>query len=230
MIDFHTHILPELDDGSESIAQSISMLNILAADNVDAIVASPHVFLHKTSIEDFLQRRDNAYNALMSVIKDRNYPKIYKGAEVAVSTELIDCDDIERLCIEGTNCLLLEMPYTFWSDWIYRTIEMLVSERRLCVLIAHIDRYISRSNRIGIERLFSMHVSMQMNASYACSRLTRRSALRLIKDDKIAVLGSDCHNDDNRPPILGKAFGIINKSLGADTVYKIESNERKIFA
>ena len=61
MIDFHSHILPCLDDGSKSVDESIKMLKTLASQGVKKVVATPHFYANDESIEQFLNRRDEAF-------------------------------------------------------------------------------------------------------------------------------------------------------------------------
>ena len=62
---------------------------------------------------------------------------------------------------------------------------------------------------------------VQMNGEYINGFFTKSKALSMIKDGKVHLLGSDCHNLDKRCPKLGKAFSIIEKKLGQDFVDKI---------
>lgn len=67
MTDMHCHILPGMDDGSRSAAESLSMLEASAAQGVDRIVATPHFYAGENSPEVFLSRREHAYERLKAV-------------------------------------------------------------------------------------------------------------------------------------------------------------------
>jgi protein-tyrosine phosphatase len=62
VLDFHSHILPEVDDGSQSVDESILMINALAEQGIDRIVATPHFYANDESVSEFLVRRQKAYN------------------------------------------------------------------------------------------------------------------------------------------------------------------------
>lgn len=64
MIDFHSHILPGIDDGSASVEESLKLLEMLAEQGVKTVVATPHFYPDRTSVSDFLRRRDAAYQRL----------------------------------------------------------------------------------------------------------------------------------------------------------------------
>ncbi|MBR1723547.1 MAG: histidinol-phosphatase, partial [Ruminococcus sp.] len=110
-IDFHSHILPGIDDGSKNIEESVALLDIMAADGVDIVVATPHFYCTHRSIHSFLERRNNAYKKLKPYLKPE-HPRILLGGEVLYDDILIGKDDLSRLTIQGTNFMLLEMPYT----------------------------------------------------------------------------------------------------------------------
>ena len=61
IIDFHSHILPGIDDGSRDIEESIILLDKLAANGTDLVVATPHFYCDEQSVDDFLANRNNAY-------------------------------------------------------------------------------------------------------------------------------------------------------------------------
>ena len=58
MIDWHSHILPELDDGSRSVAESIYLINMQKAQGVGTVIATPHFYADDESVESFLERRE----------------------------------------------------------------------------------------------------------------------------------------------------------------------------
>ena len=60
-IDFHSHILPGIDDGSRSVEESVELLDMMAADGVDIVCATPHFYMHEISIEKFIKRRNEAW-------------------------------------------------------------------------------------------------------------------------------------------------------------------------
>ena len=87
MIDFHCHILPKMDDGSDSINTSLAMLREEHTQGVNRVVLTPHFYCEEESIEAFLQRRKKAFSALQTAISDQPHtddiPELCLGAEVA---------------------------------------------------------------------------------------------------------------------------------------------------
>ena len=64
MVDFHSHILPGIDDGAQNLAMSKKMLEMEAKSGIETIVATPHFYLSNQTLRDFLLKRENAYDAL----------------------------------------------------------------------------------------------------------------------------------------------------------------------
>lgn len=222
MIDLHTHVLPHMDDGSQSPAQSLEMLQILAAQGVEGVVATPHFQLQDESLAHFLSRRDLAMAVLEAEIAGQNLPRVLPGAEVRFSPELNGCGDLARLCLGGSNALLLELPM---SPWDRRTLSGacdFIRTSGLAVVLAHVERYARVQNPRDMETLSQMGALMQADAEFFLSPRTRRKALQLLRCGRIHLVASDCHNPQDRPPNLGGAMELIARRLGSETAWQLE--------
>ena len=56
MIDFHSHILPAMDDGSKNIEESLQMLRMLQEQGVERVIATPHFYADENPPDVFLRR------------------------------------------------------------------------------------------------------------------------------------------------------------------------------
>lgn len=216
MIDIHTHLLPKLDDGSSSVDESKKMLSILSEQGVDTIVATPHFYIDGTEIDYFLELRKKSFDALLAET-DKDRPSIALGAEVEFSSGLYTMDNIEKLCISGTRYMLLEMPFSAWSGYLYKTLSKLYTARGIKPIIAHAERYFEFQQDEPAEilrRLKESGAQIQINSSFLTNKQTRRLALKLVKQGLVGFMGSDCHNLDTRPPQLREGFDIIYKKMG----------------
>ena len=61
MLDFHSHFLPGIDDGSDSISLSLTMLNAWCDQGINTVCATPHFYASRNNPERFLRRRNDAY-------------------------------------------------------------------------------------------------------------------------------------------------------------------------
>ena len=140
-VDLHAHVLPKADHGSASIKQTEAQLRYAKEAGVTRIFATPHFYPHKHSVENFIRRRKASYRALsQSGILTPDAPKIRLGAEVLLFEKLEKMPDLRKLCIEGMNYLLVELPFTDLTDEHVQTVSKIM-ELDMRVIIAHADRY-----------------------------------------------------------------------------------------
>ena len=224
-IDFHTHILPGVDDGSRNVEISLAMLEEESRQDVDKIVLTPHFYAHRDSVEDFLQRREHSFKKLRDALAEKEKtPQLYVGAEVYYFQGIGDADMVPGLCVEGTNTLLLEMPFAQWNKEIVSDVEKLVKKQKLRVVIAHIERYYEfQKNKEFWEKVMALPLHKQMNGGTFLDWRRRRKAFHLIDEAGTVILGSDCHNMDGRHPNLAEGRTVIAKKMGESFLLQSDS-------
>ena len=215
LVDFHSHILPSIDDGSKSVDESVMLLARLREQGVATVVATPHFYADDQSVDAFLIGRKRAYEAVCARLSGES-PRVLLGAEVCYYSGISRLEGLDRLCIEGTRVLLLEMPMSRWTSSVIREVLDIANNKNLTLVLAHIERYRKLQNAEALDELRRQGVLMQTNASYVLGRFTRRSALRLLRRWQVQLLGSDCHGLHNRPPMIGEAAHVIRKKCGDD--------------
>lgn len=230
MIDFHSHILPGIDDGSRSVEESIRMLQAEAEQGISKVIATPHFYAHHDSPERFLERRKEAEKRLREAMeRHENMPEIEIGAEIYYFSGISESDVLKLLTIGQKRCILLEMPVSSWTPQMYKEIEAIRVKQGITPIIAHMDRYIAPFRTHGIpERLAELPVAVQVNASFFLRRSTASMAIRMLRRDQIHLLGSDCHNMDMRPPNLGPALQVIRRRLGDEAIDRILRNGESV--
>lgn len=222
MIDLHSHILPQMDDGSRSVDESLQMLAALAAQGVTDVAATPHFYASENSPERFLARRRHAWQRLAPHLT-ASLPAVHLGAEVLFFEGIAGYDKLTQLCLTGTDALLLEMPFRPWSRRMYDELRELTARRDVTVLLAHMERYLPYVEEADWQRMARGGVLLQSNADFFRSFSTRRKALRLLREGWIRVLGTDCHNMTSRAPHMDEAVRRIARSLGEDAVLRLEA-------
>lgn len=229
--DFHSHILPGIDDGSRSVKESLEMLRMEAAQGVDCVVATPHFYANHDDPERFLARRASAAARLREAMQEQeDLPRIRIGAEVHYFHGMSDSEVLPRLTIAKKECILIEMPPAPWTEQMYRELEWIYTKQGLTPVIAHVDRYIRPLQTHGIpRRLEQLPVLVQANASFFLRRSTAPLALHLLRQDRIHLLGSDCHNLTDRAPNLEAAVQVIDRKLGQEALARIRENEHRVF-
>lgn len=230
MIDMHSHILPNMDDGSKSPEMSVEMLKESTAQGVSTVLSTSHFYIKSDTVSSFLERRAHAAEKLNSAIEGQeNIPDIYYGAEVYYFNGISDYEGIERLSINNTKYILLEMPFNKWNSRVFQEVDDIIYNRKLIPIIAHLERFTGfQKGTDNIERLLSMRVIAQMNGENLLGMFTRGKALKWLENGTVKLLGSDMHNTESRPQTLGRAAEIINKKLGEKVLDDIERLSRKI--
>lgn len=198
-VDFHTHILPGIDDGSKSSLQSIEMLRLEAKQGVTDVVLTSHFYAAQNNVQQFLKSRDHALNK-MTACWEPGLPNIHLGAEVQYFEGISVTEEIVDLRIDGTKLLLLEMPFSRWSDRVIQDILALNEREDIQILLAHVDRYLSFQDPCIWPYLVDHGVLMQANASFFRGFFNRRRAVKMVQQRLIHVLGTDCHSLNNRAP------------------------------
>lgn len=223
VVDFHSHILPGIDDGSASVEESIAMLKMEAAHGIRHVIATPHFYANHDTPERFLARRNEAEKILREeMAKHRGLPELSVGAEVYFFHGMRHSDVLSALTIEEKQCILIEMPGVRWSASMYDELGEIQSRRGLIPIVAHVDRYISplRTHHIP-ETLETLPVVVQANASFFLRSGTRKMALKMLRKEQIHLLGSDCHNMTSRKPNLADAITVIQQHFGDEMLKQI---------
>lgn len=227
LTDFHSHILPEIDDGSTGVEETIAMLRMEAAQGIDCVVATPHFDARSDNPDCFLQRRSAAQERLRKATEDRcDLPKIFSGAEVHYFSGMSDSHVLKQLTMGEGTCILIEMPPAPWTEGMYQELVQIWEKQGLTPVIAHIDRYLTPFYAHGmLSRLKEMPVLVQANASFFLKRSTAFFALRLLRQRRIHLIGSDCHNLTDRAPNLGNAVKVIERRLGEGALEWLSAHE-----
>lgn len=228
--DFHSHILPGIDDGSRSVEESLAMLRMEARQGIRHIVATPHFYPRNTSPAEFLEKRAESFRLLQEAMaQEPPLPQVHLGAEVYFFPGISDCEQLRELTIDQNGYILIEMPLAPWTERMYRELQDIHYKQGLLPIVAHVDRYIRPFKTYDIpKRLADMPVLVQANASFFQDRLARSMAMRMLRGGQIHLLGSDCHNLTSRAPNLDQAIRLIRKQLGEEALQWIQSNADEV--
>lgn len=228
IVDFHSHVLPGIDDGSRSVEESLVMLKRMQDQGVTAVVATPHFYASHHYPEKFLERRNGAKEKLLKAAEAQGVqlPELYYGAEVAYFRGMSQSGALKDLVIEGTRAVMIEMPVGRWTSAMYEELEQIHTVQGLIPIVAHVDRYLGKIRDFGIPKVLAgLPVLVQANASFflgddagGLSGGSVRKAMKMLKNEYIHLLGSDCHNLTDRGPNLGEAVKAIETSLGAEAL------------
>lgn len=215
MIDFHSHVLPRMDDGSKSLEMSTQMLQESIDQGVSTLVITPHFYPHKESPNDFFLRRDKAMVRLSKAFDDLPADFIlHLGCELHYYDGISRMEYLEDCCILGTSTLLLEMPFVQWGQRMMSEIDA-IQRRGIQPVLAHVERYFPLHNKKQLlSSLRDMGVYNQISADYFEGGLKGMHAMHMFRDGDVHVLGSDCHNMSSRPPNMGPTVDKLSRKFG----------------
>ena len=227
MIDFHSHILPAMDDGSRNIEESLQMLRMLQEQGVERVIATPHFYADENPPDVFLRRRADAWEHLRAHLT-QGLPHVLLGAEVHYFQGISRTAQVRQLCIQDTGVLLLEMPFSGWSSRTVEDLAALAQQQEMTVVLAHVERYLPDQPRALWPKLRRMGILFQCNASFFLDWRTKHRAVKMLRNREIDILGSDCHGVSYRPPRLDEAAKFICRHAGNEALSRLEDCFRKL--
>ncbi|MFQ5963870.1 MAG: tyrosine-protein phosphatase [Candidatus Scalinduaceae bacterium] len=218
MIDIHAHILPSLDDGAETIEESIELCKIAANDGIKTIVATPHSKdgVYEAKKDDILKKVKTLNLKLKELQIDL---EILPGSEIHINFGLMgSIKNGEVLTInDGGKFILLELPFMF----IPPGTEKFIFDLKLLgivSIISHAERItmFQRNPKI-VEQLVKSGALVQVTAQSLLGNFgsrERKCVERLLKHKMVHFIASDTHSLTGRPPILSKAVEKAAKIIG----------------
>jgi protein-tyrosine phosphatase len=224
-IDFHCHVIPKMDDGAKNTDESVTMLSMLKEDGVETVYATPHFYPQYETVKSFLLRRTSALKNLKKAMTEavepsklaETFPEIKIGAEVYFVPSKITAGmkELPELCIEGTDFLLLELPYEKYNKTLINAVSSFIAGCKHTVVLAHLERYLDMMTAKQMDEILNNNLLAQVN----CNSVIEGSSneikfIKKLSADKImCFLGSDAHGAIRRPPEYAKALKIIRKKI-----------------
>lgn len=198
MIDLHCHILPEMDDGSQSLEMSLQMCQIARQNGIKHIVCTPHIET-AGDIGGFLRARDEKLAELQDIINRRDMGiSLYPGAEVYVDDDIYFSSGLKRLAINGSRYILVE--FSFRNVSMKRFIGYLnaILDMGLIPIVAHPERYeYFQFDYDAVNNLIRNGVLFQINAASLASLDGPQEfelAYALAYTGAASFIGTDAHS------------------------------------
>ena len=192
VLDFHAHVLPGVDHGSDSVETSLYQLSEAKKCGVKHIFATSHFYPSRHSVDSFISLRNEAFSRLSEKLEE-GHPKLHLGAEVLLCDGIDTMPGLSKLLIEGTSTLLLELPSADFSKS-YGDIVYSLVRGGVDVVLAHAERY----REEHIDFLVQNGARLQINASSLCGWFIPASIRRWMLDGHVVAVGSDIHMRDSK--------------------------------
>ena len=199
MIDFHNHVIPGVDDGAQTVDESMEALECFRNDGVDVVIATPHVEASLTLDPPRLEQRLAEIDAGWALLTDaakRHFPgmKLHRGCELALDVPTPDLTD-PRLRLDGGKFVLMEFPFMTVpprSDHVIGSIR----ETGYVPIIAHPERYHGVSDTDAARRWRASGALLQVNGGSLLGRYgpaPRRLAFEMLAEGLTDFICSDYH-------------------------------------
>ena len=204
MLDFHNHILPAIDDGSQSLEQSLMMLKSYEALEIEKVLASPHIY--QGLYPNNLKTIQTAYEVLSSKATNSPTKLIGYAAEYMVDEFFIKSlqNNTELLCCFD-KVVLIEMHY-FGNPDILKKVQFELQNRNYKPILAHPERYLNLKNLSTIKNLKARGVKMQLNAlslTGLYGSRVRKKAYDWLRKDLYDYIGTDAHSEQQLERLRG---------------------------
>lgn len=218
MIDIHTHILPMLDDGAQSVEEALDMLVMAYENGTDTVVLTPHMAL-PYEFNNYYDKTKYFYRDLKNIVKDTGIPvKLYLGMELLYSSKKDFISLLEHITgINKGRYLLVEFFFDCDIATIYEAVEI-IQEHGYEVIIAHPERYECVQERPNkLKELKDKNVLLQMNTGSLRGKYghsAKHCAAKLLEEDLIDVVASDAHSAKYRTPRMLNDYHYIEDLYG----------------
>lgn len=224
-IDIHSHILPGVDDGSDSLEMSLEMLRTAAQDGISQIVLTPHNKPWHRS-RNCIEVTDRVRFLQEKLWEERLDIKLYTGNELYYRSGLIrELEDGLAGTLADSHYVLVEFEPSADYDYIRNGVyELLMSG--YYPIMAHVERYGNLCGKmVRLAELIDMGCFMQINAGSITGRYGFRTAWlsrKLLKHEMVHFIATDAHDLKRRRPCLSECATYIGKQFG-------EASSRRLF-
>ncbi len=235
MIDMHTHILPEIDDGARSMEQTILMLKEAKKAGFSQIITTSHYIENEYDVPK--NDRDIIIDAIQeSIDNEKINIKLYNGAEAYISDVLVDLVNENIVpTLADSRYVLFELSLS-GSKVLYlnQVIEDLITNR-YTPIIAHPERYemVQNNPNIAVEWV-KKGVLLQSNYASIIERYGRKckqTLLKLLEANAIHFLGTDCHRPDTIYTQMEEIISEFEKEIGKEKLEELSTvNPKKVLS
>ena len=223
-IDMHCHILPEVDDGSQSMEETQQMLMTAYQEGIRYVIATPHHHPRRGKASPpELRRQLKKVREEAAQISDRL--KVFLGTEIYFGQDIPEkLKEDKVLTMNRTRYVLVEFSPSDPFEYMHRGIQR-IQMKGYVVILAHAERYECLREDIGnAEYLDEMGVLIQVNAGSITGNggwKLRKSVKQLLERELVFCVGTDAHDNGRRAPRMKKAAEYVKKKYGEDYARRI---------
>ena len=200
MIDIHSHILFDVDDGSRNIETSIKMAKEAKAAGFDTICVTPH-YLEPSFVND-KKNNDVVLGKLKTeLVKQGIDINLILGNEIYITTNILELLEYEKVSKIGeSDYILIEFPMNQELKYVKDILIELLS-KKIKIIVAHPERYSYVQKDISyLEQFLDMGIIFQSNYASLIGRYGKeaeKTVKKLLKNKMIQCMATDAHRDNS---------------------------------
>ena len=219
MIDVHCHILPDVDDGSECMQESINMAMIAKEQGIDKIIATPHYHPEFKYLKG--EELNKVCEEFKKQLKENNIDiEIYLGNEIYFTYDLIEkISELDFYCLNKSKYILIEfLPTNFPLNLCNIVYEL--KQKGFIPVLAHVERYIKiHDDPEIIYDCIKTGAIIQINSSSLIGKQGKeiqRFCNLLIGRNMVHLVATDAHGSQRRRPMMKDAYQYIEKKYSKE--------------
>lgn len=218
-VDMHTHILPEVDDGAQSMVDALKLVRMAHKNGTRALILTPHYRgKYRENTPAWLQEVFSVFSEM--VAQELPDMQLFMGSEAYYEQELPQLMAQGNVLTIHTSdyCLLEFSPGTPPSQITAGVSQMLRHGYR--PIIAHVERYGAfHDGGALIDDVLSQGALIQLNADSVLGKhglQVKRLCHKMLKAQQVHFVASDAHDDKKRTPVLKDCFEVVRKKYGQE--------------
>ncbi len=221
MIDIHTHVIPGVDDGAQTLEDSTNILLKAESEGIKTMVATPHInphsFFRKESFSENKNKFKTQYKLLLDHIKKKKIKvKVLLGGEIYFDPIIKEVLPLHKkiLTLNNSDYFLLEFPVNFVPPGVKQFIYDVMTLGFIPIL-AHPEKNLMFQNDLSLlYQLLSAGALCQIDAdsfSAPNNATKKKIAMTLIKKNMAHIISTDCHDAIHRPPVISFLYKVLKK-------------------
>lgn len=217
MIDFHTHILPNIDDGSRSIDETFNLIKEAKEVGFDGIILTSHYI--ENHYETNVPERDVWVKAISENLQAKGIDtNLFLGNEIYISDNMMSLLEERKASTINNSCyVLFELPLTVEPMNLYDAIYSL-QENKLIPILAHPERYtfVQKEPELVYD-LIQKGCLMQANYGSIIGQYGEKAEMivrKFYENNMIHFLGSDVHRQRSIYPKIPFALEKLSHIIG----------------
>lgn len=231
MIDLHTHILPNIDDGARSIEETIHLVKEAQEVGFEAIISTSHYM--EGYYETAVPEREVWINVIYEKLQEENIKmKLYLGNEIYLTDNMVSLlEEQKASTINDTSYLLFEMPLNIEPMNLYNVIYEMM-QNKLVPVLAHPERYSFVQEEPDIvKELIEKGVLMQCNYASIIGYYGKKAQIivkKLLQNNMVHFLGSDVHRANTIYPRIPQILEKIKQIVGEEKLEELTTTNPKL--